>query len=162
MDLCVRFLVLPKVFFGLILTFHVHCNNFWSVFLSAYRRYSSLLLQSTRNFLCVQLIPYNINHNLHIDSSERDNKAPKILIVPACLGLKSNNFFLHGSELHRKQQRGNTQQCEQTAFDSMFLIRDVILSWYESPLMQTVLRHFKQAEQQDWILHRSLYGRNFT
>lgn len=48
------------------------------------------------------------NKSIYIVSSERDKKDPKILIVPACLGLKSNSSLLHGSEQHRKQQRENT------------------------------------------------------
>ena len=153
MDLGVRFLVLPKVFFGLILTFHVHCNNFWSIFLSAYRRYSSLLTSVHKKlFVCAA------------DTIQHKSQSPHWLFRKGQQSPQDSNQTALScmAVSYTESSRGNTQQCEQTAFDSMLLIRDAILSWYESPSMQTVLRHFKQAEQQDWILHRSLYGRNIT
>lgn len=63
------------------------------------------------------------------------------------------------TESSREKIHGDFQQ---TAFDSMFLVRDWIPRWYKSPSVQMVLHHFKQIKHQNWILQRSFYGRSIT
>jgi len=57
-------------------------------------------------------------------------------------------------------ERGREEMCsdfQRTVFESVVLVRDLILSWYKSPSVQLVLHQFKQV-----ILHRSLCRRNIT